>query len=39
MNSLFEYLEKDIPTEYKELYQAWVKEMRDYISLGNFFAR
>lgn len=36
MNHLFEYLEKDIPKEYLELYKAWVKELRGVISLERF---
>lgn len=37
MKHLFEYLEKDIPAEYKKLYQAWILELRDNISLSLFF--
>ena len=37
MNNLFEYLEQQVPTEYKELYQAWRIELRDKISLSLFF--
>lgn len=36
MENLFSYLESKIPVEYRDLYQAWVKEMREVISLENF---